>query len=98
MDEKKAFGVIAAIGKRAVTDGVDVARFRDASSQEMLVALVNEIGGLPDAMIADFIGSHLAEDAWERTRAKLILAVKLEQGSIKRGLGHEAGRGTHPSR
>lgn len=94
MDDKKAFGVISALGKKAASQAGALEAFRSAHSAATLADVVRSIHGLPESMMTEFVDSQVTDERWEKLRAKILLAIKLEMGLIKLGTGHGGAGGS----
>lgn len=90
MDDRLAFGVIQALGKALASRADALDALRAAKDADALAAIVRAAPTpLAAERVAEFIAAHATASAWDKTRAKLILAVQLARGSIARKPGHE---------
>lgn len=98
MDDRKAFGVMSAVGKRlgeAARDGNagPLDALRSAPDAPALVALVREASGLPGPLVDEF-AAWAAGQPFAKVRAQMLLQAKMHAEGKRPAPGHEAGRGT----
>lgn len=97
MDERKAFGVITAAGKRIgeaarAGNASPLERARGAPDVASLVALLREASGLP-APVVDAFAEWAATQPFAKLRAQFVLQAKMHAAGGAPAPGHEAGRG-----
>lgn len=98
VDEKKAFGVVTAAGKRigeAARDGDASAldAVRAAQDASALVAVLREKSGLPGGLL-DAFAEWAASQPFAKLRAQVVLQSKMHAEGKRPAPGHEAGRGS----
>lgn len=95
MDPKKAFGVEQGLGK-ALAEADAVEAVRACATKAHFVALVAGIASkIPPALVEAYLET-VPEADWPKARAKLLLAIKLAQGTVQRATDHKGGRGIRP--
>lgn len=95
MDDRKAYGVISALGK-AIGER---ARAGDVAALEALRATWDRESfglflealqtSLPPALVADFVAT-VTDETWSKTKAKIVLQAKMVAEGGAPAPGHEA--------
>lgn len=83
------------LGERARTDAKVLEQLRaspDADSFRLTVRLLSD-GVVPDALVKLFVEEAVADEDWEKWRARLVLQVKMARDGGKPAPGHEQGKG-----
>ena len=99
MEQKKAFGLVTALGtklgEKARGDATVLDRLKAAGDPAAFRAEVRALaeGLVPDALLKAFAEEVVTDADWLQWRSRLVLQLKMVRDGAKPAPGHEAGRG-----